>query len=210
MISSKDDVLEMYERTADSYAKMMDAEIALPVYGDVLARLARRLEGIPGPVLDTSCGSGHMLQMYRDEFDSQRQLIGLDLSPRMVALSRDRLGPDAVLRTGDMRDLGTVEAGSAAAVVSFFALHHLDPHEVQPALVKWHRALRAGGQLLIATWEGQGHIDYGTEADIVAHRYSQADVEGWVEAAGFTVDRCVVDPVEGFPMDAVYLEASRG
>ncbi len=207
--SPQQEVRDMYESTAESYAQMMDAEIGLPVYADVLARLSQRIEGLAGPVVDTSIGSGHMLFKYRQELDPQRRLVGVDLSPRMVSIARAKLGHGAEVYVGDMRDLGRVESGSAAAVVSYFAIHHLDSDEVPRALVEWRRVLRPGGQLLAAAWEGSGPIDYGEASDVVAFRYTREELADWAEAAGLSVDRCAVEPVEGFPMDAIYLEGTR-
>ena len=68
---------------------------------------------------------------------------------------------------------------------------------------------RSGGQLLIAAWEGEGAIDYGDQSDIVALRYNSGELTLCAEEVGFEVTRCVVEPVEGFPMDAVYLEGAR-
>ena len=202
-------VRDLYENSAESYAAMMDAEIDLPVYSNTLARLAERIVDISGPLVDTSCGSGHMLFMYRERFDPERRLVGIDLSPRMVSIARTRLDPSVEVFTGDMRELQQVETGSAAAALSFFALHHLGPDEVPPALAEWRRVLRPGGQLLVATWEGTGAIDYGEESDVVALKYTERQIVDWTEAAGFLVDRCVVEPVAGMSMDAIYVEGTR-
>lgn len=202
-----DDVRDMYDRSADWYAKTMAKEIELPVYDEVLSALAASIADVDGPVVDTSCGSGHMLQRYHQRHDAQRALIGVDLSPRMVAISQDNLGGAATVVVGDMRRLAAVAAGSAAAVISFFALHHLDAADIPDALRTWRRALRSGGRLVLATWEGAGHIDYGDQADLVAHRYTREQVAGWAESAGFDVVSCRVEPVEGMGMDAVYLDA---
>ena len=202
-------VREMYEESADSYAEMMDTEIDLPVYADTLSRLAKRLSGASGPVVDTSCGSGHMLFRYRERYDPERPIVGVDLSPRMVAIARARLGSNAEVLDGDMRDLRRIESGTSAAVLSFFAIHHLNAEEVLPALKEWRRILCSGGQLLIAAWEGTGAIDYGGDSDVVALRFTRDEIADWAEAAGFDVDRCVVEPVEGMPMDAVYFEGTR-
>ena len=207
--SPKKQVCKLYEESADSYSEMMDAEIDLPVYADTLGRLAQRIADIPGSVIDTSCGSGHMLSRYHERHDPKRGLVGIDLSPRMVAIAGARLGPNAATLQGDMRELGGFESGSSAAVLSFFAIHHIDPKDILAALRQWHRVLQHGGQLVVATWEGSGPIDYGEESDVVALRYTKDEVVAWAEEAGFVVDRCVVDPVEGMPMDAVYLEATR-
>jgi hypothetical protein len=67
-------VREFYESSADWYSNMMDTEIDLPVYSDTLGRLAERIADIPGPVIDTSCGSGHMLSRYHERYDPKRLL----------------------------------------------------------------------------------------------------------------------------------------
>jgi ubiquinone/menaquinone biosynthesis C-methylase UbiE len=208
--SPPEKVRELYEESADSYAEMMDSEIDLPVYTDILGRLAGRIVDVHGPVIDTSCGSGHMLSRYHERYDLERPLIGIDLSPRMVAISSERLGSSAQVLHGDMRSLGEVESDSAACVLSFFAIHHIGPDEVLRALREWHRVLRSGGQLVVATWEGADTIDYGEMSDVVALRYTQEEIGQWAREAGFVVDRCVVEPVEEIPMEAVYLEGTKG
>lgn len=199
----------MYDATAELYAEMMNQEIQLPVYSDVLGRLRERIAGIPGLLVDTACGSGHMLSLFRERFDEKRQLAGIDLSPRMVAIARGRLGPGPQIVLGDMRDLSMLESGSAAAVVNFFAVHHLDAQGVLAAAREWRRVLCPGGQLVVAAWEGTGPIDYGEESEVVALRYTSAELASCFEMATFLVQRCIVEPVEGSPMDAVYLECRK-
>ncbi len=207
--SPTNEVRKIYEETADSYAQMMDAEIGLPVYADILGRLRDRIANIPGAVVDTACGSGHMLSMYHERYDSNRPLLGIDLSPRMVSIAGEKLGPNAQLVVGDMRDLSAVGLGSSSAVLNFFALHHLDSEGVELAFREWYRILGPGGQLVVATWEGSGAIDYGDESDIVALRYCSNEMATWAQEAGFAIIRCVVEPVEDFSMDAVYLEGAK-
>lgn len=200
------EVRHMYDATADSYSEMMDAEIDLSVYADMLGRLSAHLKNIQGILIDTACGSGHMLARYHERHEQARRLVGVDLSPRMVGIASEKLGPWARVVVGDMRDLKEVEDGVAAAVMNFFALHHLDPKGNGEALAEWCRVLQPGGRLVVAAWEGTGAIDYGDEADIVALRYSSQELDRWVQGAGFEVTRCVVEPVKDFPMDAIYLE----
>ena len=208
--SDPEQVRAVYDATAESYAEIMETEIELPVYSDVLGRLYARIEGTPGRLIDTSCGSGHMLFMYHERHEQSRSLLGVDLSPRMVDIASKRLGSRAEVIIADMRDLSDVEAGSAAAILSFFAIHHLDRAEVGEALREWHRVLRPGGELIVAAWEGDGAIDYGEEGDIVALRYGADELASIARAAGFAIVRCVVEPVAGMPMDAVYLEGVKG
>ena len=208
-ISPEKEVRVLYEETADSYSKMMDSEIELSIYSDTLSGLASRIAEIPGTIIDTSCGSGHMLELYHDRYDSNHSLIGVDLSPKMVEIADKRLGVKAKTFVGSMLDLSTISSGSTAAVISFFAIHHLDPEEAQTVFRVWHRIMCNQGQLVIAVWEGKGTIDYGDESDIVAFSFSQDQIKSWITEAGFVVDRCSVEPVEEIPMDAIYLEASK-
>ena len=146
------------------------------------------------------------MSMYHERYDQQRPLLGIDLSPRMVSIAAKKLGSNGQVVVGDMRDLSTVEPNFAVALLNFFAVHHLDSMGVQTAINEWHRILRPGGQLLIAAWEGVGTIDYGDESEIVALRYLSDELSTWTQETGFKILRCVVEPVEAFPMDAVYLE----
>ncbi|MEM7396095.1 MAG: class I SAM-dependent methyltransferase, partial [Verrucomicrobiota bacterium] len=134
----------MYDETADSYAAMMDVEIVQPQYFRALSRLKEGIAGIAGAVVDTSCGPGHMLSMYRERLDQARKLVGIDLSPEMIKLSRSRLGPEAELVAGDMRNLDFLPDASMAGIISFFALHHLDLDGVRTALGEWARILKPG------------------------------------------------------------------
>jgi len=208
-VSSDRQVRELYENSADGYAEMMDSEISLPIYADTLGRLAERIANLSGAVLDTSCGSGHMLSKYGEAYDPDRALLGIDLSPRMVTVANARLNPQSRARVGDMRQLDGIEPDSVAALLSFFALHHVGPADAIAAFREWHRVLESGGQLVVAAWEGSGPIDYGEHSDVVALRYTESEVKRWAEACGFVVNRSVVEPVGGFPMDAIYLEATR-
>ena len=124
--SSVEAVRALYENSAESYSRMMDEEIELPMYAVALSGLAQRIADIEGPILDSSCGSGHMLALLRDRYAPGRPLIGIDLSPRMVAISQERLGSAAEVRVGDMGALDGVPDLSCAATLNYFALHHVD------------------------------------------------------------------------------------
>ncbi len=207
--SSFEVVKKLYEDTAESYDKMMDTEIKLPVYSDTLSRLAKSITDVPGPIIDTSCGSGHMLQLYQERYDLERSLIGIDLSPRMIELTKERLGPKAKCYTGDMRRLEQIPSDATAAILSFFSIHHIDPTDVLFVFQEWYRVLCRRGQLVLGTWEGDGPIDYGEETDVVAFMYTKSAISGWVEEAGFDISRCVVEHIEEMQMTALYLEATK-
>jgi len=207
--SKKDQVREMYESTADAYNNMMDQEIQLPVYRELLERLHQDISGLKGPLLDAACGSGHMLAMYMDQFDATREVMGVDLSARMVEISKNRLGNAAKLVQGDMQRMLHIESASVAAVINFFAIHHLDPDGVRAAMREWNRVLVPRGRLLLAAWEGSGPIDYGDASDLVALRYGSQELLEIAGESGYLVPRCRVAEVQDFPMKAIYLECQK-
>ncbi len=206
-LSSDAEVAAMYDQITDSYCQMMDEEIRLPLYEIWLRALARSIADIPGPVLDTSCGTGHLLARYHEEFDSKRDLKGIDLAENMVTAAQERLGEHAQLALGDMRDLSVYPDGSVAAIVSFFAIHHLAAEALLPTFQGWRRVLKAGGCLLLGSWEGESPIDYGDSADLVAVRHSQAWMTSSLEQAEFEVESCELRYEEEVGMSSIYLLA---
>jgi ubiquinone/menaquinone biosynthesis C-methylase UbiE len=208
--SGVDAVRDMYDVEAESYSTMMDSEIEHPLYSDTLGRLQKRIANLPGVIIDAPCGSGHMLAMYHESYDQERALKGIDLSPRMVAIAAKRLGPAAEIMLGDIRKLDAVPSDSAAAVISHFALHHLDVDGVLEALLEWHRVLRVGGYLVIGAWEGTGVLDYGDTTDIVAIRHGADELESMMRQSGFEISRNVVELDDEMMMNAVYIEGTKG
>jgi len=208
-LSSRDEVRAFYDDAADGYNQMMNEEIKHPLYDEVLSGLAERISSVDGPVLDTSCGSGHMLEKLRNEYTHQRRLVGLDISPKMVAIARERLGDTALVSQGDMRDLAKISDDACAAVISFFSLHHIGATEVAACFAQWHRVLMPTGQLVIAVWEGAGAIDYGEQSEMVTRRYKESELAEALNAVGFRIESHCVRPVEGFEMDAVHITATK-
>lgn len=199
----------MYDAQAESYSTMMDSEIKRPLYADTLERLQARIANISGAVIDAPCGSGHMLSMYHEQYDRARALVGVDLSPQMVAVASERLGDAAEISVADIRQLNSIEADSAAAVISHFALHHLDVGGVMEALKEWHRVLKVGGQLVIGAWAGTGAIDYGDQEDLVAIKHDPGALEVMLRDLGFGISRSYVEPDDEFMIDAVYIESTK-
>jgi len=202
-------VRDMYDATAESYSEMMDTEIDRPWYSDTLDRLHTRIANISGALIDAPCGSGQLLSMYHENYEKDRALFGIDLSPAMVEIAAKRLGSAAEIIVGDIRSLDTVPSDSAAAVISHFAFHHLDADGVAEALAEWHRVLRVGGQLLIGAWEGTGAIDYGDDSELVAVKHGADALEKMMRQRGFAITRKVVEFDEDLMMDAVHIDGAK-
>jgi SAM-dependent methyltransferase len=109
----------------------------------LMARWFERLGGrVPGGRgIELGCGRGAALRMLSDRF-GLRQVIGLDLDPRMLGIARRR-DPNAALVLADATRAPFADA-SFDAVFDFGAIHFLAAWE--RALDEVRRLLRPGGR----------------------------------------------------------------
>jgi ubiquinone/menaquinone biosynthesis C-methylase UbiE/DNA-binding transcriptional ArsR family regulator len=154
---------------------------------DVETAIARHLTaGKIESFLDACTGTGRMLELIAPHAG---RAIGIDVSPDMLAIARDRLLrgniQNAQVRLGDTYRL-PFPNGSAASgfdVVLFHqVLHYLD--DPQHAVAEAARVMTPGGKILIADFTPHKEEFLREE---FAHRrlgFSDREVEGWFAAAG--------------------------
>jgi demethylmenaquinone methyltransferase/2-methoxy-6-polyprenyl-1,4-benzoquinol methylase/ArsR family transcriptional regulator len=154
---------------------------------DVEAAIARHLTTAPiGNFLDAGTGTGRMLELIAPH---AQRAIGIDVSPDMLAIARDRLlrenVQNAQVRLGDTYRLPFPNgaAGTGFDVVLFHqVLHYLD--DPGTAVAEAARVMAPGGKLLIADFAPHKEEFLRDE---YAHRrlgFSDREVEGWFAAAG--------------------------
>jgi SAM-dependent methyltransferase len=97
----------------------------------------------PTRVLEVGCGQGELAQRLRDEVTAD--VVAVDLSPRMVELTRSR-GVEALV--GDVCAL-PFASGSFDCVTANWMLYHAP--DIDLALSELARVLRPGGTLVAAT-----------------------------------------------------------
>lgn len=151
-----DDVLEAIRRRFDERAKHYDESDMHRGLADAVARFAS-LVGVEA-VLDVATGTGLVLRALRDRFAQQGapgpRLIGVDLSPGMLAIARREL-PAATLQVADAAALPLPDA-SVDLVTCVTALHIFP--EQAAAISEWLRVLRPQGRAVTATFmEPDGH-----------------------------------------------------
>ena len=112
------------------------------------AELAEALpDGVDG-VLDLGCGDGRLMAVAIEARPAVTRVVGLDNSPPMLERARVRFAGDGRVRVQahDLREplpLGAL--GSFDAVLSGFAIHHLDHERKRGLFAEIVRALRPGG-----------------------------------------------------------------
>lgn len=200
------DLQASFDRIAEQYAADFADELTRKPF-DVERLRAFAAACGRGSVLDVGCGAaGHIGRFVAD---LGPRVVGVDLSPRSVALAR-RLNPTVSFVAADMRAL-PFSAGAYAGVVAFYSLvYEADPTE---ALAELRRVLRPGGGLLVAVHAGEGVQHFGEykgmPVDVELHLRAPDTLAAQARRAGFTVER--VEVREPYPAEhatpRLYLQA---
>ncbi|HEY7833498.1 MAG TPA: methyltransferase domain-containing protein [Ktedonobacterales bacterium] len=175
-----------YNRVAAQYADAFFDELAhKPFDRGLLDRFAARVRG-QVPVWDIGTGPGHVARYLHDH---GVEASGLDLSDEMVARAR-QLNPGMTFIQGTMLALPTGDA-TLAGITAFYSIIHLSRAEVPTALREFHRALRPGGQLLLAFHGGAGEVHrdewFGEPVDVHATFFTGDEMAGYATGAGFAL-----------------------
>ena len=115
-----------------------------PVYADAVARLGLR---VGQAVQDAGCGTGRALVPMRDAVGRDGTVVGVDLTPEMLAAARDhgRLTVAALL-LADTRFLPLRDASVDAVLAAGLLPHLPDP---AAGLAELARVTRPGGRLAV-------------------------------------------------------------
>jgi len=154
---------------------------------DVEAAVVRLLASVPMEnLLDAGTGTGRMLELLAPQ---AKRAVGIDVSPEMLAIARDRLMQNNLtqcqVRLGDTYRLPFPNGGALSgfdAVLFHQVLHYLD--DPGAAVAEAARVMRAGARLLIADFASHDLEFLRTD---FAHRrlgFSDREVQGWFHAAG--------------------------
>ncbi len=171
-------------------------------------------------VLDAGCGSGRITEKLIERLP-RGHAIAMDASSSMVAAARERLGPEADVREGDLLELSleglSLEGLSldrpVDAILSTATFHWIADHE--KLFERLHAALRPGGRLS-AQCGGEGNItELRARATVVLERepyaehfrdwrppwnYANAtDTETRLRKAGFAEAECWLQPAPQQP-----------
>lgn len=130
-----------YQRVAGFYDRIFEP------MNSGLRVLAFRMYMPPrgGSILDVGCGTGIHLEMYR-KFGCQ--LHGVDASPSMLAVARERLGEGADLRNADATQL-PYGSDKFDLVLATLVLHEMEDHERGLVLDEMCRVLKGDGRILL-------------------------------------------------------------
>ena len=210
MNRSKSELEASYDRVADQYADEFFHELERkPFDRELLDAFAESVRA-RGEVCEIGCGPGHISRYLQERGATMR---GIDLSREMVKWAQ-RLNPDISFEQGNMLALNLPDS-SLAAIVSFYAIIHIERDKVTRALQEMNRVLKPGGSLLISFHGGEGvvHRDewYDKPISIDVTLFGSDEMSGYLESAGFEVERIVErEPYEfEYPTTRVYALARK-
>lgn len=157
---------------------------------DLAAEIRRRLPEC-GVVADLGCGPGDLLATL---LAKAGRLIGVDNSPRMLALAAERFAgnPKVSLRIGELSHLPMRDWEAECAVLSM-VLHHLPAP--QEALAEAGRVLKLGGSLIVVEFDQ--HEVEAMRSEYGDHRlgFERKALKALLEQARFKVKRAEAFPV---------------
>ncbi len=156
-------------------------------------------QGPLGRLLDIGTGTGRMVELLGDRAASA---IGIDRSPEMLRLARGRIEAaglaQAEVRQADMYHLPRPDA-CAETVILHQVLHFADA----PAAViaEAARVTAPRGRLLVVDFAPHDREEFRTRFAHVRLGFDDAQVAGWMEAAGLEVVRtCHLRANEDHPL----------
>lgn len=177
-----------YDTVAAEYAGLLENNLAENPYDRAILGLFADLVLVSGAgqVVDLGCGPGritaHLIALGVEAF-------GIDLSPTMVAVARQRY-PGLRFAEGDITRLDIAD-GSLVGAAAWYSIIHTPPERLARLLGEFHRVLRPQGYLVLAFQVGDEQIRlthaYGHEIELDAYRRSPDEVANLLETVGFGI-----------------------
>jgi SAM-dependent methyltransferase len=139
-----------YDRVADEYARNLFRELeGKPLDCELLERLAGLVKD-RGTICDMGCGPGHVTRFLHARGGN---IVGLDLSPRMIARARS-LNPGIPFYEGNMLALDFKDS-ALAGITAFYAIVNIPADSLPQVFREMFRVLRQEGLLLLAFHIGE-------------------------------------------------------
>jgi ubiquinone/menaquinone biosynthesis C-methylase UbiE len=204
-------IARYWDSVAGKYLELFREEfLAKPFDRQIIFSFAASLE--PGArVCDAGCGPcGHVTRLLAD---SGLDPIGVDISPKCVALARQEQ-PSLRFEVMNMASLAFADL-TFQGLVAYYALHYQSKLSLDMVIREFARVLRPQGRLLIVAKEGSGEgwiIDpLGSGQQIFWCALTAQDLQILVTDNGFAVLNCEIrEPLpEEIFVRRIYLTAER-
>lgn len=209
-----DNTRNSYDHIAREYAEHIYDELSRkPFDCALLDRFAELVKPL-GVAVDMGCGPGQIARYLRDR---DVKVIGVDLSPQMIAIAR-ALNPDIEFQIGNMLALENIADAVWGGIAAFYSIIHLPRDQIAIALREFYRVLVPRGIVLLAFHHGDDESLTETEIWGKAIRleyflFSRATIENTLRRAGFeildVIERAPYAPDVEYQSPRVYILAQK-
>lgn len=180
-MKSEKTVSKWYDITGEKclkfYKKSQDNEII---------QLPRLLEKIPkdSQILDAGCGNGKPIAKFLSE--KGYKVIGIDISKKLIREAQKN-APKAKFKIMSMYNL-KFPPKRFGAIVSFFAILHLEKSKIISVFKNFHKILNDKGYLLFSVNKGkeEGYFEF-FEKKVFFSAYSKKEIEEILYKTNFGV-----------------------
>lgn len=153
--------LDAYEELALRYAALIDDKVENAYYErPATLSLLPHVGGMR--VLDAGCGSGRYIEWL---LDHGAEVVGIDVSPKMLRQARKRVGKRAELHRADLgKPLSFLKDGAFDLVLAPLVLDYIE--DWGPLFAEFNRVVKGFGILVFScahpfsTFEGHPDINY--------------------------------------------------
>jgi ubiquinone/menaquinone biosynthesis C-methylase UbiE len=210
-VSSEPIAKAVYETIADKFASEVDSNAFNAAYErPATLSLLPPVRGLR--VLDAGCGPGSLSEWLVNQGAS---VVAVDVSPRMLAFARERLGDRVPLHEADLaKPLGFLSDQTFELVTCSLALDYLE--DWVPTLREFARVLVPGGGVVFSIGHPMAEFQHTTSSNyfdvellnsewpsyrirVPSYRRSFNEIFGSLAQAGLIVDR-VLEPRPTPPM----------
>jgi ubiquinone/menaquinone biosynthesis C-methylase UbiE len=138
-------------------------------------------------VLDVGCGTGYLLEFFKQHYPLNGDPVGVDVSPHALKFCELRGAKALVL--GSAVDV-PLDSASFDLIICIDTIQHLSPAGAdQTALAEFARLLKPGGLLYLRTNSSLGRVSLkGVDPDQY-RRYDLATVKAMLTEVGLKVER---------------------
>jgi len=195
---------EGYDILAEEYAARYFRELEHKPFDRQMLDRLRILAAPLGVICDLGCGPGQIARYLKDH---GAEVIGVDLSPGMVALA-GKLNPDISFACGNMLALDVPDE-AWGGIAAFYSIIHVPPASILDAFCELRRVLKPGGLLLTAFHLGDDTMLveelWGKQVSLEIFFYQRAEMEASMKKAGLEI----VESLERDPYPDVEYQGRR-
>ncbi|HVU61413.1 MAG TPA: class I SAM-dependent methyltransferase [Mycobacteriales bacterium] len=178
-----------WDAIAQQYGLLLpDMSAEAPLDRAVLAAYAEMLaDDRSGTVADVGCGTGRVTRHLRD---AGLQMVGLDLSPHMVAAARTA-HPELPFAAAHAAAL-PVRSAVLRGLVAWYSIINTPTTSLPSTFSEFARVTRPGAPVLLAFQSGEGQVverttSYGLPVTLTYYRHSAEATADALIAAGFSL-----------------------